>query len=233
MSLALRICSRMLRTQSAKRGRSLGAFSIRAAMIWRVTCTFLCGAVVSLGTGDRVPRGRPPYPLAVDIAGRLLLQEAADLLDLCAARLNVEQQVAQLARVRLDVDGALGGSGVAFQHEDLVLRPTSLLQRIHGGRRVRIEVVVVGDGWELREGGGARVANGSAVCSGRRTSVGVGRRSSVVGQHERGELMRASRRQLPVNCSPAPGGQKVWPKRAWTQFAWGRGRGSGAWGPGL
>ena len=84
---------------------------------------------VSWGPGPLPFGGRAclPYPLAIDITRRLLFQEAADLLDLCTARLDVEEQVAQLARVRLDVDGALGSSGVAFQDEDLMLRPTSLL----------------------------------------------------------------------------------------------------------
>ena len=84
---------------------------------------------VSWGPEPLPSRGRGclPYPLAIDITRRLLFQEAADLLDLGTARLDVEEQVAQLARVRLDVDGALGGSGVAFQDEDLMLRPTSLL----------------------------------------------------------------------------------------------------------
>ncbi len=67
-----------------------------------------------------------PHSLAIDIAGRLLLEEAPDLLYLRPSGLGVEKQVAQLARVRLDIDGAFRSTGIALQDEDLVLRPTSL-----------------------------------------------------------------------------------------------------------
>lgn len=100
-----------------------------------MTWTFLRGA--SAGGIEHVERVEGhvdlPYPLAVDIAGRLLLQETANLLDLGAARLRVKKQVAELARVRLNVDGALGGSWVALEHEHLVLRATLLLDGVHGG----------------------------------------------------------------------------------------------------
>lgn len=66
-----------------------------------------------------------------DIAGGLLLEELADLLDLCLAGNEVEQQVAQLARVGLHVYGGLVGARVALQHEDLVLGPTLLLDGLH------------------------------------------------------------------------------------------------------
>lgn len=75
-----------------------------------------------------------PYPLAVDIASRLFFQEAPDLLDLGPSRLGVEEQVAELARVGLDVDGPFCCPRVAFQDEDLVLWPALLLEGVHDGR---------------------------------------------------------------------------------------------------
>ena len=77
-----------------------------------------------------------PYPLAVDVTGRLLLEEAADFLDFCAARLAVEQEVAQLARVGLHIDGALDGSRVALEDQDLVLGPAFLLNGVHFEGRI-------------------------------------------------------------------------------------------------
>lgn len=140
MSRDLRICSRTWRTHDAKSGRSFGVFSIRAVRICSVTWTLLLSSREWLAAhGLQQPRGKRtgvlPYPLAINVAGCLLFEEAADFLDLGAARLGIEQQVAELARVRLDVDGALCCPRVAFQDEDLVLRATLLLERVHGGQR--------------------------------------------------------------------------------------------------
>lgn len=115
----------------------MGVFSIRAVSIWSVTWTLLLRHRVSACELPTLPDEMRcvPYPLAIDVAGRLLLEEAAHFLDLGAARLGVEQQVAELARVGLDVNGALGGPRVAFQHQDLVLGPALLLDGIHDARR--------------------------------------------------------------------------------------------------
>lgn len=66
-----------------------------------------------------------------DVAGSLLLEEFADLVDLGLAGNEVEQQVAKLARVGLDAYGGLVGARVAFQHQDLVLWPALLLDGLH------------------------------------------------------------------------------------------------------
>lgn len=88
-----------------------------------------------------------PDAQAPDIAGCPLLEEAADLLDLGLARGGVEQQVAELGGVGLDVDGTLRGSGVAFEHQDLVLGATFLLECMH--RAGRVSVVLV-EAWRQR-----------------------------------------------------------------------------------
>lgn len=72
-----------------------------------------------------------PYPLAPHIARRLLLQECANLLDLATPRRGIVQEVAQLAGVGLDINGALDCSRVAFQDQDLVLGATLLLDGLH------------------------------------------------------------------------------------------------------
>lgn len=78
-----------------------------------------------------------PNALMIDIAGSLLLEEFSDLADLCLARSGIEEEVAQLARVGLNVDGALGDPWVALEDEDLVLGPTFLLEGMHCGVAVR------------------------------------------------------------------------------------------------
>ena len=75
-----------------------------------------------------------PNSLTINIACCLLFEKAANFLDLAPSRLCIEQEIAQLAGIRLDVDGAFGRSGVALEDEDLVLGATSLLDRVHGGR---------------------------------------------------------------------------------------------------
>lgn len=53
-------------------------------------------------------------------------------MDFGAARGGIEKQVAQLARIWLDINGTLVGSRVALENQDLVLRATFLLDRVHG-----------------------------------------------------------------------------------------------------
>ncbi len=55
----------------------------------------------------------------------------ANLLNLGASAGGVKEQVAQLARVGLDVDGAFRGAGVALEDQDLVLGPQPALEGIH------------------------------------------------------------------------------------------------------
>lgn len=57
-----------------------------------------------------VPNAQSP-----DVAGRLLLQKSANLLDLGAAAGGVEEQIAELAAVRLDINGTFGGSWIALE----------------------------------------------------------------------------------------------------------------------
>lgn len=75
-----------------------------------------------------------PKAQAPDITGCLLLEKSANLLDLGAATGGIVQQVAELAAVRLDVDGALGGPGIALEDQDLVLGATLLLDGVHRAR---------------------------------------------------------------------------------------------------
>lgn len=75
-----------------------------------------------------VPDAQPP-----NITGGLLLEEAPDLLNLGPARGGIEEQVAQLGGVGLDINGALGGPRVALEHEDLVLWTAFLLDSLHRG----------------------------------------------------------------------------------------------------
>lgn len=77
------------------------------------------------------PRWDLPNALMPDIAGGFLLQELADLADLCLPGGGIKEQVAQLARVGLHVDSALSGPGIALEDEDLVLGPTFLLNGMH------------------------------------------------------------------------------------------------------
>jgi len=78
--------------------------------------------------------GNIPYPLAIYITSRLFFQEAANFLYLCTARLYIKKQIAEFARIRLHIDGTLGGPRVALQDQDLMLGPTFLLERMHDVR---------------------------------------------------------------------------------------------------
>lgn len=92
-------------------------------LLWSSPCR---GVVMMVCDGLNLPNALMP-----DIAGRLLFEELADFTDLCLARGSVEEQIAQLARVGLYVNGALGGPWVALEDEDLVLGPTFLLDCVH------------------------------------------------------------------------------------------------------
>lgn len=74
-----------------------------------------------------------PYPRSPHICRSLLLQESYNLLHLAPPRRSIVEKITQLARIRLHVDGALSCRWVAFQDEHLMLRPTSLRDRIHDG----------------------------------------------------------------------------------------------------
>lgn len=75
---------------------------------------------------DNVPNAHSP-----DIAGRLLLQKGANLLNLGPPAGRVVEQIAQLAAVWLDVNCSLGGSRIALEHQDLMLRAAFLLYGVH------------------------------------------------------------------------------------------------------
>jgi hypothetical protein len=84
--------------------------------------------VIAETVGNRrdIPDAQPP-----DVASRLLLEELADLLDLGASRSGIEQEIAELTRVGLDVDCTLGGTGIALEDKDLMFRPAFLLNGVH------------------------------------------------------------------------------------------------------
>lgn len=86
---------------------------------------------------DYCTRKAIPNAHAPDIGSRLLLEKGANLLDLGLAACGVEQEVAQLATVRLDIRSPLGGTRIALEHEHLVLGPAFLLYGVHDGRRRR------------------------------------------------------------------------------------------------
>lgn len=66
-----------------------------------------------------------------DIAGRLLLQKSANLLDLGPSAGRVVEEIAQLAAVGLDINSSLCGSRIALEHQDLMLRAAFLLYGVH------------------------------------------------------------------------------------------------------
>lgn len=72
-----------------------------------------------------------PYPRLPDIAGGALVEKVADLLQLTPPRAGVVQQVAELARIGLDLHVVLVMSRVAVEHQDLVLRPAFLPDCVH------------------------------------------------------------------------------------------------------
>ena len=81
-----------------------------------------------------VPFNCIPYPSFPHVPGRALVEEVADLLQLGAARAGVVEQVAQLARVGLDLDIVLLELGIALEHQHLVFRATGLACGVHRKR---------------------------------------------------------------------------------------------------
>jgi hypothetical protein len=55
-------------------------------------------------------------------------------LDLGASAGSIVEEVTELAAVGLDVDGALGGPGIALENQDLVFWSTLLLDGVHRAR---------------------------------------------------------------------------------------------------
>ena len=72
-----------------------------------------------------------PKPAHVDITGRLLLQECADLLQLRAARAGVVEQVGELAGAGFDFLDIFLEFGIALENEDLVFRAALLRERVY------------------------------------------------------------------------------------------------------
>ncbi len=103
--------------------------------------------------------GDEPNSQAPDIAGRLLLEEGADLLDLSPAGGGIVEQVAQLARVGFDIDGSLCGPGVALEDEDLVLGAASLLDGMHGDGMRADTLGTMGRGFGFRNMKGEEAAS--------------------------------------------------------------------------
>jgi hypothetical protein len=114
-----------------------------------------------------------PNSHAPNIGGRLLLEEGADLLDLGLAAGGVEEEVAELAAVGLDVNSSLSGPGIALEHQDLVLGSTFLLDGVHGEPNAR---VALGGG----EASGT-VEQEAMIAEGGRAS-GTGRRRGCAGR---------------------------------------------------
>ena len=78
-----------------------------------------------------------------DIAGRLLFQKSANLVNFGPTTAGIEKKVAELATVRLDVDGAFCGPGIALEDEDLVLGSAFLFNSLHDDRRLENDLWVI------------------------------------------------------------------------------------------
>lgn len=74
-----------------------------------------------------------PDATAVDVTGRLLLEKGANLLQLAPASAGIVEQIAELARVWLDLRGILLEARIALENENLVLGPAPVSERIHSG----------------------------------------------------------------------------------------------------
>lgn len=77
-------------------------------------------------------------------------------MDLGATTCSVVEEVAELAAVGLDVDGTLGGPGIALEDQDLVFWSTLLLDGVHRARaRAPAElgpVMLLESNWEQSRG---------------------------------------------------------------------------------
>lgn len=72
------------------------------------------------------------YPASPYVCCSALLQKFGDFLQFASAGADVVEEVAQLARVGLDLDIILLEFGIAFQHQNLVLWATGLACGVHG-----------------------------------------------------------------------------------------------------
>jgi hypothetical protein len=79
----------------------------------------------------RTKKANVPNAHSPDIAGRLLFQKSANLLNLGPAAGRVVEEIAQLAAVWFDVNCSFGGSWVALEHQDLMLWAAFLLYGVH------------------------------------------------------------------------------------------------------
>lgn len=78
-----------------------------------------------------LPNSPIPYVLC-----RPLVQEVSDLLKLAAAGTGIVEKVAEFAGIGLDLDivrVALLQTRIALEHQNLMLRPASLLDGVHLG----------------------------------------------------------------------------------------------------
>jgi hypothetical protein len=75
-----------------------------------------------------------PYAVLPHISGSALIQKVAHFLQLAPSRTCIIQQVAQFARIRLDICIVLLELRIALQHQDLMLRTAGLPCGVHRRR---------------------------------------------------------------------------------------------------
>lgn len=78
-----------------------------------------------------------PDSHAPDVVGSLLLKERANLLDLGATAGGIEEEIAQLTAIGDDINRALCNPWIALEHQDLVFRPASVMDGLHGAAVTR------------------------------------------------------------------------------------------------
>jgi hypothetical protein len=144
----------------------------RAGIEGQVARTLLNQSLDNLQRHLHAPDAALPY-----ILGRPLVQKVADFLQLTAPRAGIVKQVAQLARVGLDLGVVLLEFGVAFEDEDLVLWATRLPCCVHWASMVRGRRAGGASRWEA-----AMVQRNSGTAAERRNENG----KSAVGGAEFG-----------------------------------------------
>lgn len=124
----------------------------------------------SKGPGEFVPRSLLP-----DVALSARLEKIANLLQLAAARAGVVKEIAELARVGLDLRGRLLELGIAFQDEHLMLGTAFLAHGVHRIGNWRWDEELEGRTEEIRmswmPGSGQGIESGEAVGTGRVTET--------------------------------------------------------------
>ena len=80
--------------------------------------------------GERRARRHIPQSSLPDVAGILLLEKCADLLQLVATSTDIIEEVTQLRGIGLDLLDGLLELGIAFEDEDLVFGTAFLAGRV-------------------------------------------------------------------------------------------------------